>query len=42
MRYSPSIKAAKFILDENILGEIKNFKIFPHRFTDWSLWPWLE
>ena len=42
MRYSPSIKAAKFILDENILGEIKNFKIFTHRFTDWSLWPWLE
>ena len=42
MRYSPSIKAAKFILDNNILGEIKNFKIFTHRYTDWSVWPWLK
>ncbi len=42
MRYSPSIKAAKYIIDKNILGEIKNFRIFTHRYTDWSVWPWLK
>ena len=42
MRYSPAIRAAKYILKKNYLGKILKFKIYTHRKTDWSIWPWLE
>ena len=42
MQYSPTISAAKFIINNNYLGNIISFKLFTHRFTDWSIWPWLE
>ncbi len=42
MRYSPSIRAAKDILNKNYLGKITRFNFFTHRKTDWSIWPWLN
>ena len=42
MQYSPTISAAKYIINNKYLGNINSFKLFTHRFTDWSLWPWLE
>ncbi len=42
MQYSPAISAAKYIIKNNYLGKIISFKLFTHRFTDWSIWPWLE
>ena len=42
MQYSPAISAAKYIINKKYLGNISSFKLFTHRYTDWSLWPWLE
>ena len=42
MRYSPSIMAAKDILKKKLIGQIKEFNFFTHRFTNWSIWPWLQ
>jgi len=42
MRYSPALRAAKYILNKNYLGKILKFNFFTHRRTDWSIWPWLE
>ena len=41
MRYSPAIKAAKYVLKNNYLGKIIKFNLYTHRKTDWSIWPWL-
>jgi len=42
MRYSPSIMAAKNILKKKIIGQLKEFNFYTHRFTNWSIWPWLQ
>ena len=42
MRYSPAIRAAKYILKKKYLGNIIKFNFYTHRKTDWSIWPWLE
>lgn len=42
MRYSPAIRAAKYILKKNYLGKVIKFNFYTHRKTDWSIWPWLE
>ena len=42
MRYSPSIKAANYLIKKNYFGQIKSFKFYTHRKTDWSIWPWLS
>ena len=42
MRYSPSIRAAGYLIKNNILGNVLEFNFFTKRKTDWSKWPWLE
>ena len=42
MRYSPAIRAAGYLVKNNILGNIVEFNFFTKRKTDWSTWPWLE
>lgn len=42
MRYSPAIRAAGYLVKNNMLGNILEFNFFTKRKTDWSTWPWLE
>ncbi len=42
MRYSPSIRAAKDVLNKGYIGKLIKFNLFTHRKTDWTIWPWLE
>jgi len=42
MQFSPAISAAKSVINNKYLGKIISFKLFTYRFTDWSIWPWLE
>ena len=42
MRYSPAIRAAGYLIKNNLLGNILEFNFFTKRKTDWSTWPWLE
>jgi len=42
MRYSPAIRAAGYLINNNMLGNILEFNFFTKRKTDWSTWPWLE
>jgi predicted dehydrogenase len=42
MRYSPAVRAAGYLIKNNMLGNILDFNFFTKRKTDWSTWPWLE
>jgi predicted dehydrogenase len=42
MRCSPAIRAAGYLIKNNILGNILEFNFFTKRKTDFSPWPWLE
>jgi|TARA_B110000444_G_C18794987_1_gene574351 predicted dehydrogenase len=42
MRYSPAIRAAGYLIKNNMLGKVLEFNFFTKRKTDWSKWPWLE
>lgn len=42
MRYSPAIRAASYLINSKMLGNILEFNFFTKRKTDWSKWPWLK